>query len=63
MCEGEIESLKAIHAVSARFVPEPYAWRKYAQEDPETYLLLADLRNVGKQLCALRFAYSDIHMA
>lgn len=28
----------------------------------ETYLL-AEFRDVGKQLCALRFAYSDIHMA
>lgn len=33
MCEGEFESLKTIHTVSARFVPEPYAWGKYAQED------------------------------
>ena len=33
MCEGEFESLKAIHAVSPGFVPEPYAWGKYTQED------------------------------
>ena len=25
MCEDEFESLKAIHAVSPGFVPEPYA--------------------------------------
>ena len=56
MCEGEFESLKAIHAVSPGFVPEPYAWGKYAQEIPETYFLLAEFRDVGKQVSALKFA-------
>lgn len=50
MCEGEYESLKAMHAVSPGFVPEPYAWGKYAQEDSETYFLLAEFRDVGKQV-------------
>ena len=50
MCEGEFESLRAIHAVSPSFVPEPYAWGKYTQEDPETYFLLAEFRDVGKQV-------------
>lgn len=54
MCEGEFESLKAIHAVSPGFVPEPYAWGKYTQENPETYFLLAEFRDVGKQVRALR---------
>ena len=53
MCEGEFESLKAIHAVSPDFVPKPYAWGKYTQEDPETYFLLAQFRDVGKQVCAV----------
>ncbi len=56
MCQGEFESLKAIHAVSPSFVPEPYAWGKYTQEDPETYFLLAEFRDVGKQVRALSSA-------
>ena len=62
MCEGEFESLKAIHAVSPGFVPEPYAWGKYSQEDPETYFLLAEFRDIGKQVRALScavFRYTD----
>ena len=55
MCEGEFESLKAIHAVSPGFVPEPYAWGKYSQEDTETYFLLAEFRDVGEQVRASRF--------
>lgn len=51
MCEGEFESLKAIHAVSPDFVPKPYAWGKYSKDDPETYFLLAEFRDVGQQVC------------
>ena len=50
MCQGEFESLKAIHAVVPGFVPEPYAWGKYAQENPTTYFLLAAFRDVGMQV-------------
>ena len=50
MCEGEFESLKAIHAVSPSFVPQPYAWGRYRREDPETYFLLAEFRDVGEQV-------------
>ncbi|KAF2746733.1 hypothetical protein M011DRAFT_468429 [Sporormia fimetaria CBS 119925] len=49
MCEGEYESLKAIYAVSPDFVPKPYAWGKYKEEDPETYFLLTKFRDVGEQ--------------
>ncbi len=56
MCQGEFESLKAIYAVSPGFVPEPYAWGKYTREDPETYFLLAEFRDVGKQVRALSSA-------
>ena len=55
MCEGEFESLKAIHAISPRFVPRPYAWGKYSQETPETYFLLAEFRDVGEQVCGHKF--------
>lgn len=50
MCEGEFESLKAIHVVSPSFVPQPYAWGRYRREDPETYFLLAEFRDVGEQV-------------
>lgn len=55
MCEGEFESLKAIHAVSPTFVPTPFAWGKYLQEEPETYFLLTEFRDVGEQVswCAV----------
>ena len=54
MCQGEFESLKAIHAVSPGFAPEAYAWGRYTQECPETYFLLVEFRDVGRQVCALR---------
>ena len=57
MCEREFESLKAIHAVSPGFVPEPYAWGKYAEEDPETYFLLVEFRDIGKQVSALTISW------
>lgn len=53
MCEGEFESMKAIHAVTPDFVPKPYAWGKYRQDDPEIYFLLAEFREVGKQVRAV----------
>ena len=49
LIEGEFESLKAIHAVSPELTPEPLAWGKYDQEEPETYFLLAQFREVGEQ--------------
>ncbi|KAF2759828.1 hypothetical protein EJ05DRAFT_311323 [Pseudovirgaria hyperparasitica] len=49
MCEGEFESLKAIYALSPGFVPEPYAWGRYRTEDPETYFILAEFRDIGEQ--------------
>ncbi|KAL9617020.1 MAG: hypothetical protein Q9160_008174 [Pyrenula sp. 1 TL-2023] len=54
MCEGEFESLKAISTVSPGFVPQPLAWGKYKQENPETYFLLAEFRDVGAQVRSLR---------
>nr|KMM68489.1 hypothetical protein CPAG_04816 [Coccidioides posadasii RMSCC 3488] len=49
MIEGEYESLKAIHAVSPDFGPEPYAWGKFRKEEESTYFLLAEYREVGEQ--------------
>ncbi|WEW55098.1 hypothetical protein PRK78_000526 [Emydomyces testavorans] len=49
MIEGEYESLKAIHAVSPDFAPEPYAWGKYRNDEEDTYFLLAEYREVGEQ--------------
>jgi fructosamine-3-kinase len=48
MMQGEYESLKAMHAVSPSLVPEPYGWGQY-DDDPETYFLLAEFRDVGEQ--------------
>ena len=49
MIEGEFESLKAIHAVTPIFAPEPFAWGHYRREGPDTYFLLAEFREVGEQ--------------
>ena len=49
MIEGEFESLKAIHAISPSFVPEPFAWGNYCQEGLERYFLLTEFREVGEQ--------------
>lgn len=54
MCEGELESLKAIYAVSPSFVPKPYAWGK-CKKDPDTYFLLAEFRDVCQQVCWSQF--------
>ena len=50
MCEGEFESLQAVHAVSPSFVPRPIAWGTSKTTVPETYFLLAEFRNVGEQV-------------
>ena len=49
MIEGEFESLKAIHAVTPGFVPQPFAWGHYCQESLNTYFLLTEFREVGEQ--------------
>lgn len=33
MCEGEVEALKTIDAISPGFAPKPYAWSKTGQPD------------------------------
>ena len=50
MCEGEFESLKAIHAVSPNFVPRPFGWGTFKAKYPLTYFLLTEFRNVGEQV-------------
>lgn len=49
MCEGEYESLKAIHSVSPTIAPRVYAWGKFSKETPPTYFMLAEFREVGEQ--------------
>lgn len=56
MCEGEFESLKAIYDVSPSFVPKPYAWGRYVEDDPVTYFLLAEFRDVGEQVSRIYLA-------
>ncbi|KAF2261004.1 hypothetical protein CC78DRAFT_584223 [Lojkania enalia] len=42
MCEGEYESLKAIHDVSPDFSPKPYAWGNYGDGRSESYFILEE---------------------
>jgi protein-ribulosamine 3-kinase len=54
MCEGEFESLSAMHATSPGFVPKPYSWGKYRKTNPggpQTYFLLTEFKYVGEQVC------------
>ena len=50
MCEGEFRSLQEIYAVSPAFVPKPFAWGKYQQQEPETYFLLTEFRLIREQV-------------
>lgn len=50
MCEGEYESLNAIHAVCSGFVPRPYSWGKYSGQASEAYFLLEEFRNIGDEV-------------
>jgi protein-ribulosamine 3-kinase len=47
MCQGEFESLKAMHAVVPSFIPEVYSWGRITEGTG--YYLLAEWREVGQQ--------------
>ncbi|KAI1149629.1 Fructosamine kinase-domain-containing protein [Nemania diffusa] len=47
MCEGEYESLKAMHKVVPSFIPIVYRWR-HLQNGPG-YFLLTEFKDVGQQ--------------
>ncbi|MCJ1398251.1 hypothetical protein MMC11_001448 [Xylographa trunciseda] len=49
MISGEFESLRELHKVCPEFIPKPYTWGKFFEEDPETYFLLEDFRENGEQ--------------
>lgn len=49
MIQGEYESLKAINNVIPHFAPIPYEWGKYHTSSPDTYFLLLEFRQVGRQ--------------
>lgn len=49
MCQGEFESLRAIHAAAPGICPEPYAWGKCEETAKETYFLLVQFREVAFQ--------------
>lgn len=49
MCEGEYESLKAIHSVSPTTAPRAYAWGKFSKGMPPTYFMLDEFREDGEQ--------------
>ena len=63
MCEGEYESLKAIHSVSSNFAPKPWAWGKCKKENPEAYFLLEEFRKIGGQVCkSMVLPFSDMSL-
>ncbi|KAL9012618.1 MAG: hypothetical protein Q9173_002635 [Seirophora scorigena] len=47
MCQGELESLKAMYAVVPTFIPEVYKWG-HLKSGP-AYFVLAEFRQVGQQ--------------
>lgn len=47
MCEGEFESLKALHEVVPSFIPAPYKWGPLS--DGSGCFLLTEFREVGQQ--------------
>ena len=47
MCQGEFESLKAMHSVIPTFIPVVYKWGKLIKGPG--YFLLAEFREVGQQ--------------
>ncbi|PGH36945.1 hypothetical protein GX50_00180 [[Emmonsia] crescens] len=47
MCEGEFESMKAIHNLMPTLAPKSWAMGRY--RDEECYFMLMDFREVGKQ--------------
>ncbi|KAL1880763.1 hypothetical protein Daus18300_001377 [Diaporthe australafricana] len=49
MTKGEFESLKAMHAVSPGFVPEPHSQGSYIQDGHKHWFLLVEFRLVGEQ--------------
>lgn len=53
MCEGEYESLRAIHDFYPEFVPKPITWGSYKKDKAELYFLLEEFREISKQVSAL----------
>ncbi|KAH0556464.1 hypothetical protein GP486_005629, partial [Trichoglossum hirsutum] len=49
MMLGEYESMRAIHAVTPTFVPEPYAWGTY-ESAPDTHFFLCEYREMAEEL-------------
>jgi fructosamine-3-kinase len=49
MIGGEFEALKAMHAVSPRFIPQPFAHGEYKQHGKDVYFIIVEFRMVGEQ--------------
>jgi len=47
MCEGEFESLKAMHAVVPTFIPAPIKWGELS--DKSGHFIFTEFREVGQQ--------------
>lgn len=52
MCEGEYESLKALHEVAPRFVPKPVSWGRMVGQGEDVYFILEEFRNMGDEVGA-----------
>lgn len=57
MCEGEYESLKALHDVAPGFVPRPISWGRM-DEEGDSYYLLEEFRNIGSEVSTPRLQSS-----
>ena len=49
MMLGECESMRAIHAITPSFIPEPYAWGTY-ESAPDTHFFLCEFRELKEEL-------------
>lgn len=66
MSTGEFESLKTIYAASPGYCPRPFAYGRYAKQEPETYFLLMEFCEFGKVPAdpkALGKSLADMHKA
>lgn len=52
MCQGEYESLKAIHEVAPGFVPTPISWGQISGQGEDVYFILEEFRDMGDEVYA-----------
>lgn len=50
MCEGEFESLKALHEIAPGLAPKPVSWGQMAEQGKDVYFLLEEFRDLGEDV-------------